>query len=372
MTTEIKNYRIHAFLRTLTPLHITSPESARLDVSTMKVVYGDSMGIPLNQVQKLNVMEMGGNSRAVPVIAANNVMGRLRRHGATKVLDVLRSKGQKIAVATYSALQCGAATGKPDGRDVLFTEYRETRLHPYLGLFGGGPRMMRRNVRCFNAVPYMDSTAFMFVRNKHPYLDEAVHKTAQDSRRLTQFWILNRNDDLRELVNVGQAQASIENFDAEINARQQAILADSKANAEGAESTSRHSTRSFSSFEFVVPGVYFPVCFELNVTDAQLGLFLLSLDSFAATERIGGHARNGLGQFSLSDVLITDGGGAVLADGLFAESRLNQADSFVQPFLQAWAAEADTMKADDLDRLFAPPVDEPKGKKAKAKASEAV
>lgn len=371
MTTTTKTYRLHAFLRTTSPLHITSPESARLDVTSMKVIYGDSMGIPLNQVQKLNVMELGGNSRAVPVIAANNIMGRLRRHGAKKVLDVLRAKGQKVAISTYSALQCGAATGKPDGRDVMFAEYREARQHPYIGLFGGGPRMMRRNAWCFNAVPYMDSTAFMFVRNRHPYIDEAVHKTAQDSRRLTQFWILNRNDDLRELLNITQAQASIENFDAEINARQQAILADSKANSEGAASTSRHSTRSFSSFEFVVPGIYFPLCFELNVTDAQLGLFLLSLDSFSATERIGGHARNGLGQFALSDVLITDGEGKVLSSEMFSDSRLKQSDSFVQPLLQAWANEADAMNGEDLDRLFAPPADDAKSKKAKAKSTEA-
>ncbi len=370
MTAATSKYRIHAFLRTLSPLHITSPESARLDVATMKVVYGDSMGIPLNQVQKLNVAELGGSSRAVPVIAANNIMGRLRRHGATQVLNALRAKGEHIAVSTYSALQCGAATGKPDGRDVLFSEYREARKHPYIGLFGGGPRMMRRNVRCFNAVPYMDSTAFMAGRTKHPFLDEAVHKAAPDARRLTQFWIQNRNDDLRELVNISQAQATIKDFDQEINARQQAILADSKANSEGAESTSRHSTRSFSSFEFVVPGVYFPLCFELDVTPAQMGLFLVALDSFAATERLGGHARNGLGHFSLTDVLIADDKGAILSEKVFSDSRLDQANAFVQPFLQAWGTEAKAISGADLDRLFAPPVDDPKAKKPKAKAVE--
>lgn len=364
MSQQYKQYRLHAFLRTLSPLHITSPESARLDVANMKVVYGDSMGIPLNQVQKLNVQEMGGVVRPVPVIAANNIMGRLRRHTAAKVLAVLKAKGQKVAISTYSALQCGAATGKPDGRDVLFTEYREAREHPYVGLLGGGPRMMRRFVRAMNAVPYMDATAFMFGRNKHPHLDEAVHKSAQDARRLTQFWILNRNDDLRELVNVGQAQDTIQDFTEEINKRQQAILADSKSNADG-DGSSRHSTRSFSSFEFVVPGVYFPISFDLNVSDAQLGLFLLGLDSFAATERMGGHVRNGLGQFSLSDVVLTDDANTIVADNLFANSRLRLDEPLIQHALKAWGTAAELLNAQDLDRLFAPPVDEPKGKKAK-------
>lgn len=365
-----KQYRLHAFLRTLSPLHITSPESARLDVATMKVTYGDSMGIPLNQVQKLNVSEAGGSTRAVPVIAANNIMGRLRRHAAGKILGVLTAKGDKVSISTYSALQCGAATGKPDGRDVLFTEYREAREHAYVGLFGGGPRMMRRYVRGINAVPYMDSTAFMYSRSKHPYLDEAVHKSAQDTRRMTQFWILNRNDDLRELVNISQAQATITNFDEEIAKRQQAILADSKANSEG-DSTSRHSTRSFSSFEFVVPGVYFPMTFDLNVNEAQLGLFLLTLESFADTERLGGHTRNGMGQFSLTDVVLTDESNNIIADSIFADNRLRRDSPPVEAALKAWAVAAESINGADLDRLFAPPVDEPKKKAKKAEAEVA-
>ncbi|WP_265283437.1 type IV CRISPR-associated protein Csf2 [Verminephrobacter aporrectodeae] len=363
----MKNYRIHAFLQTLSPLHITSPESARMKIEDSTVVYGESVGIPLNQVQRINVQGLGGATRAIPVIAANNLMGRMRRHGATKVLDALRRKGEKVAMSTYSALQCGAATGKPDGRDVLFTEYREASNHPYIGLFGGGPRMMRRNVRCFNAVPYMECSEIMFGRNKHPHLDDEIHK-ASDARKLTQCWILNRNDDLRELINLSQAQASITDFEKEITKRQEAILADSKGKAESGESSTRHTTRSFSSFEFVIPGVYFPLCFELmNVDDAQVGLFLLAFDSFAATERLGGHARNGMGQFSITDVMITDDGGNALAKDLFSESRLNSGDPFVQRFLQAWSVASEKMSGAELDRLFAPPpADEAKGKKAKA------
>lgn len=364
MSEQFKKYRLHAFLRTLSPLHITSPESARLDVANMKVVYGDSMGIPLNQVQKLNVKETGEKVRSIPVIAANNIAGRLRRHTAAKVLDVLKAKGQRVSITTYSAMQCGAATGKPDGRDPQFTEFRETREHPYIGLMGGGPRMAHRYVSVMNALPYMDGTAFMLGTAKHPHLDDAVHKFGQDARQLTQFWILNRNDDLRELVNVAQAQDTILNFEEEINKRQQAILADSKSNSNG-EGSSRHSTRSFSSFEFVVPGVYFPMRFDLTVNDAQLGLFLMALDSFADTERLGGQARNGMGQFSLSDVVLTDPQNNILADNLFVNNRLRHDVPFVQDALKAWGAAAELLNAQDLDRLFAPPTEDAKPKKVK-------
>lgn len=367
---ETKQYRIHAFLRTLAPLHISSPESARLNIAEMKPIYSDSKEHPpLNLTQKLTVMEQGGNTRLVPVIAANNLMGRLRRHAAKAVCDVIKAKGQRIKIGTYMGLQCGAVTGNPDGRDVNYSEYKETRANPYIGLFGGGPRMMRRYVRAFNLVPYMDCTASMFGRTQHPYMDETIHKTPADSRRLTQCWILNRNDDLRELANLQQAGDVIEDFESRLSARQQAIVAASSAENR-AEGDPRLSTRSFSALEFVVPGVYFPVCFELDVTDAQLGLFLVALDQFCDKERIGGHSRNGFGAFSFSEVVVTDNQGTVLGESLFSNSRLNLDHEFAKPHLQAWSASAQSLNAEDLDRLFAPPDDTVKTKKA-GKASKA-
>lgn len=351
-----KKYRIFGFLRTLSPMHITSPESARLNLAEMKPFYGDSKEHPpLNLTQKLSVMDPGsGGTRQVPVIAANNIMGRLRRHAADQVIQVLKAKGQRISIGTYSALMCGAVTGNPDGADVTFSEYRKARAHPYVGLLGGGPRMMRRHVRFFNAVPYNDLTAPMFSRTKHPNFDETIHSSPNDTRKLTQCWIMNRNDDLRELVNISQAESVIEDFTSKVTARQQAIVAASTTKAEG---DPRLSTRSFSAFEFVVPGVYFPLCFELDVTDAQMGLFLASLDSFCATERIGGHARNGLGLFSLTDVVVTDDAGVLMGTNLFNNSRLVKENSFAAPYLQAWASAAQDIEADELEALFAPPAE---------------
>ena len=362
--------RIHAMLRTLSPLHITSPEAARLNIAEMKPIYGDSKEHPpLNLTQKMTVHEAGNSPRNVPVIAANNVMGRLRRHAAACVLDALRSNNERIKISTYMGLQCGAVTGNPDGRDPLFQDFKDAHAHPYLGLLGGGPRMIRRAVHCFNMVPYMDATAIMFSRAMHPHLDDSIHKAPADPRRLTQCWIMNRNDDLRELVNISQASEVVEDFDAQMTARQTAIIASSSADNRS-EGDARLSTRSFSALEFVVPGVYFPMVFELDVNDAQMGLFLASLDRFAQKERLGGHSRNGFGNFSLTDVVATDMDGQILADGLFANSRLKLDNDFVKPYLKAWVAAAKEIDARELDRLFAPPLEESKAKR-QAKASAA-
>ena len=338
-------YRIHAFLRNLSPLHISSPESARLSLADMKSVYAESKEhLPLKMTQKLSVLAPAGGTRQVPVIAANNIMGRLRRHGAKIVCDVLKARGERIKVGTYMALQCGAVNGIPDGRDVTFAEYAEARANPYIGLFGGGPRMMRRYVRTFNAVPYTDATAAMFGRTLHPLFDEALHKAPTESYRLTQCWIMSRNDDLRDLVNVAQASEVIESFESALAARQAAIIDAAAKDRE--QGDPRHGTRSFTALEFVIPGIYFPVCFELDVTEAQLGLFLMALDSFCASERLGGHVRNGFGAFSFTDVIVTDDDGRTLGKNVFANSRLVANNKFVQVPLAAWAKAANKLHAE--------------------------
>lgn len=379
------NYRVFAFMRLLSPLHIAAAGAASLKLENMTALSGKIDGaIPMTATQKLSVMH-GGRTVDVAVIPANNIMGRMRRHVASLVLSALEQKGERVKLETYSSLTCGAFTGNPDGRDPLFAEYREARAHPYIGLLGGGPRMMRRYVRCYNAVPYMEETTSMFELVKHPHLDDLSMNWGSGTEggggrlypdRLLQRWILNRNDDLHALVNMGQAAATIEDFEQRIVEYQESILrskpkGDQEKEDGGRTSSNRASTRAFTAFEFVVPGVVFPLTFEFAVNEAQLGLFLAALDSFAATERMGGHARNGMGRFALDDVVVEDCVKGELIDGVFNESRLVEG-SDAQGWIDSWKVEAAGLNAADLDRLFAPPSDvsekEKKAKKAGAKA----
>jgi CRISPR type IV-associated protein Csf2 len=378
---ETKKYIIHAFLTTVTPLHIASPEKARVDTDTMEVIY-TSKGAPMTPIQKLAVYGPDNKMHEVPVIAANNIMGHLRDHISSKVIDVLIAKGQKVAMATYSAMTCGAATGKPDGDDVTFDEYRAARRHPFVGLLGGGPRMMRRYVWAHNAVPFMDATRIMFERMRHPNLDEDAHCIkAIDRRKLVYRWLNNRNDDVQELKSLSQMQEGIESFEEKIIARQALILKDKKdkdkersGDSDGeTKPNDRNTTRSFSVFEFVIPGVVFPIVFELDVTKAQLGLFLVGLDSFTKSDRLGGHVRNGLGQFSFSDVVIQNDDGDVVAQNVFHQSRLQQDHEFVAEHLLAWSQAAAEITGAELDLLYAPKpekAEKPAKEKKKPAAAE--
>ena len=391
-----RRYEVHAFLRLLTPMHIAFPSEAKVSSKTLKRAgFSDPGAIPLTTVQRLQVPVLKpvvespadqseqvaqmapirpSYNEYVPVIAANNLAGRLRRHGAAEVLDVLRQKGQKVTIQTYSALACGAVNGNPDAKDPLFAEIMEARAHPYIGLFGGGPRMMRRYLRVHNAVPYTEVTKFMFDRLRHPKLDDETHMTK--ATWLTQNWLLNRNDDLIDLVNLAQQQASIENYVEAIQQRQSAVV-DGKAKDEQEKTTAggakRESTRSFTAIEFVVPGVIFPIRMELDVTQAQLGLFLKTLGRFVETERIGGFVRNGFGLFSLDDVHLVDVSETDESKRLHKvmdNNKLITTSDFMKQVLGEWETAAKELNADDLNRLFKPSPEAPK-KKADKSAQDA-
>ncbi len=353
-----RTLRIHAFLTTTTPLHISSGVQGSFDFENGRASYKSGPGLtPCMLVQTLGIAnddsEFG--SVQVPVIMANNIMGRLRRRAAAEVLGVIERKGERVKTGTYSALMCGAVSGNPDSEEPTFEEYRAARAHAYLGLFGGGPKLYRRHVHGFNAVPYTSGSRPMFARCKHPNFDEAVHAVrAGQEHHLTRAVLQNRNDDLRELVNLSLASKTIENFTDEIVARQSAIIDTQKQKGAEKEKGARVTTRSFTSFQYVIPNVVFPLCWELReVTDAQLGLFLLALDAFAHSEELGGFGRNGFGRFTLTDVAVTDVDDALLADGLFQNNRLNRSQPEVSEALAAWTAESEAFTGSGLNDLFA-------------------
>lgn len=348
-------FRIHAMLRTSTPLHISSGLEGFFNPTTGFATTNKSApnsSVPCNLVQQMTYVAPGTEfgQASVPVIMANNIMGRLRRRAAGHVFEVLKAKGEQILPTTYSALMCGAASGNPDSEEPSFDQLREATEHPYLGLFGGGPKLYRRNVHGFNAVPHTSISKIAFANIRHPFFDETIHAVpAAMERNLTRTVIVNRNDDLRELVDLEGASKVIGDFEDKIRERQAAIFT-GKTSGDSA----RVSTRSFTGLQYVIPNVVFPLCFELDVTTAQLGLFLLALEDFSTREELGGYGRNGFGRFVLNDVVTTDLDDNLMAEGLFSYGKLDRTHADVQTAITAWEQASQAFTANKLDDLFKP------------------
>lgn len=352
-------YTIKTILKTQSPLHIAAPGDLRMDPNDGRLIY--SGGIPCTGIQRLEYIHEGERKR-VPVIAANNIAGHMRRLGAKHILNALRKKDQKVSLKAYSVLQCGAFTGSPDTRDFSYAEYKAASEHPYFGLFGGGPRMIRRNMRVHNALPVLPSSTALIGAMAHP---RAEHYTQPEESyekgcRLTMPWAFRHIDDLLSLVNVSQMEETIDNFEAEIQERTTLILKEKASKKAGEEGVFKSTPKTYAALEFVVPGVNFGLNFELDVSNAQMGLFFESLDSFTREVRLGGHSRNGFGQFSLNDMVLIDENGEQF-DGLFNNGSLIRDHDLISEFLKAWASVAETLEAADIDKIIA----EPEKKKSK-------
>jgi CRISPR type IV-associated protein Csf2 len=360
-------------LKLLSPLHIAAPSDLRFDPATGRTRFGASGDgtIPCTGIQRMTIVGPGSTEDVpveenngkqsrnlskyrVPVIAGNNIAGRLRRQAGTLVLRALEAKGESVNLSTFSVLMSGAVTGNPSGEDLKYQEYEQARKHPYFGLFGGGAKMLPRKVRVCNALPMLKVLAKDGIGVlRHPHheqqaLDmqpfEAVHA-----------WSFRRNDDLKDLSHVELAEVTIKDFQAEFEDRQARIIEDQRKNAEGESRASKTSTQTFSALEFVTPGLIFDLVFELDVAnEAQVGLFLAALDNFAAEERLGGQSRNGFGQFILQDCMLIPEDEAGIWGGtdpiqLFDNGRLNKGLPMVEDALKAWGTAAGEMKAADLD-----------------------
>lgn len=379
MSNQKTKLRLHTFLRTLTPLHISSGQTGTFDVTNNRVYMGERIisegsATTCSLVQTIAYLAPGEESGVanVPVIMANNIMGRLRRHAAALVLGIVQSKGQTISPGTYSALTCGASSGNPDSSVPTFDQLRTSMAHPYLGLFGGGPKLMRRYARMLNnPVPYTSVTAQSFKGIEHPNFDPLIHAVPSSTEKfLTRGVLRNRMDDLTSLSDIALASATITDFENAIRERASAIAGNKAAKAETG-SSERQTTRSFTALQYVIPNVIFPLSWSLEVTPAQLGLFLLALDSFAADEELGGQGRNGFGRFNLFDMVLTDNTNQPIASSLLLDNKLNRDLPEVAQAIAAWEEAALDITGNSLNDLFANEVIDKSAGKGKRAAKEA-
>lgn len=373
---------ITGFLKTLSPLHISAPSNGRYDPSSGEKTWGD-VGVPCNTIQTLGVPGVRAAKEGdgtvpcfvqVPVIAANNLAGRIRRRVAETYLSALAENGEPVSISTYNAIVCGAATGNPDGAPVTYDEYDKATQHVFLGIMGGGPRMMRRRAVVHNALANCSATADLLEKSRIPFNDIyqggwssflRKHCLALPGYSLTQIWTYRRNDDLRMLSNVALASKSIADFETAFNERQAAIIEESSSDTKGA---SRTSTFTFQAVEFVPPGVSFPFVVELEeVSDEQAGLYFRGLENFLKQERLGGMGRNGFGEFVLEDGKIT-----VLEDGeMSSTENFDAEDGFRMQAIAAWLDVAGSQKAADINELMRLPAAKDSKKPGKKGRKEA-
>jgi len=335
-----------------------------------------------------------GDRHEVPIITGNSLRGLLRRHATTTVLDRLAERSELVPRQIFQILSRGAHSRDGIGVQANAHAMLETSAHVFAGLYGGGPYMVHSRYSIGALVP-MVAWCQRFL---HPSLQDRVipaerlrYKDEAGNFRdipLTTKIILAPRDDLQ----AGHGAKYIENYQTAIDEWLEAVAsgraskadntkakADAKARGDKAvpEATGARSvdTSNFTLNECILPGtpMQFWMRFKPQITDAQLGLQLLSVRDWANTNQLGGNGSQGFGRFEAALALYR--GSEKIADNIFGLSEHATAYSLVEgldQYVGAAHQAIDDVTVEQLKRVFPYHlVDERSAKTAEKKAKAA-
>ena len=312
--------KIEGIFRLLSPLHCAA--------------VGDSAGeknVMLTQKQSL-ITRTG--KRTFPIFPGNDLRGRLRRKAAALVLDHIVVAG-KVKVDLYAGLMAGAITASPES-DLTVEEALRARDNVYMGLFGGGTRLIRSRFSTNDLVPVLADTIEARIVPAHFGEDWVPTGFVGDGvvGPLAGFGITDKRtsfriDDVARVPSINEMEQYIENVLFSVGQKQSETLSgrkerkDSKAAAKAGEINStgvagKKDLSNMFTVESIMRGtpMYCLIDLQNDALDAHVGLLLLALQALIREQALGGWIRIGFGRYS-ADLALTRNGQRyqIFADG---------------------------------------------------------
>ena len=362
-------YKIAGTIRLTSPLHVAAPGDRVIDLHSLQISYGeadsDHMNLTGTTICPLALSEeeilsegmetpKNPNERGnvyFPIFPANDARGRLRRLAAAEVFGLLESRGEKLTLETYHGMTCGAVTGQPN-KEVTFDLAVKAGKHSFLGLFGGGPRMVSSSLQVNTLWPITSTT----IKGGLVPLYYEDEKVLVGPNRLTRAMFYRRIDDALAFSD-GKMDLIVKEYSTVVADWMKEI--DSGKAKDGKKERSKKQLHTFAAIEYVVPGTRLYA--ELNVDTARaglgaLGLLIHALSAFANKQGIGGWIRIGFGRFeSEFDLITSDNIRIPLLTKSESGYEPNVDAEQVAEALDAWAAASATISAAELEELYALP-----------------
>lgn len=301
--------QIEVVIRNITPIFSAAPGSNYVSLDgTINPPMGASR-FPLTRTRTMTVVADSGDSVAkqvsLPIVPSNTMRNLLRRCMLKEVIEpALRDKSAQLSIGAYATAYAGNSSGNPDGVPSSFDEIVTMRSHPFLGLFGGGPRMLQGRLMIDSLYPIHQFSQRIIGSN---YINDSIKGS------ITEIVWTRRNDPVLELggtddvaVIAGGAQAAndwITNLLASTKAKKGKPGKQADDSAESPDDNGR-GLKAFNAHEVVIGGVKW--LWRINVdrpSDAQVGLILLALNKLANQRIAGGHAKD-YGRFVIEDVTL--------------------------------------------------------------------
>ena len=345
----------------LSPLHVASPEAIRYDFAKKKWIYGGKGGQPITGTQYQWLITAAEKQRT-PVFPANGIRGRMRRCGAEVIKDKLKERGEKLSLEAYEVLQCGAPNGYPDSAIPKISEYRAALEHPYFGVFGGGPRMIRSSLRTDVMYPISEMTCSLGM------IPQAFRQFATTEKYLTQVFSFSRNDDVLQMTDpmmfdvLKDPEKTIAEWHEVIGrvVEAEAQAEQAKEDAESGEKAAPKpkpvnykQIRTWAGHEIVSPGtVFFFRASCLNPGEAQRGMFLKALEGFMNLQNLGGWVRNGYGRYRPLVMDLYDGDAVIplFETGVDGRYKLLQNDT-VDNYILALEEALEDVNAGEIEKF---------------------
>jgi CRISPR type IV-associated protein Csf2 len=370
--------KIEGTIRLISPMHC-----ATIDASS------DATGNEnITRTHKQTVITSRGSQR-MPFFPANDLRGRLRRKAAAIVLDQITATS-KVKVDLYAALMAGAITASPES-DLTIEEALRARDNVYMGLFGGGTRLLRSRYCTNDLMPIVQDTIDAGIVPAS-FGDNGVPQGfAGDGTTgpLTGFHLVQtrtsfRIDDVARVINADEIEKYVENAVNSIAVKQAQTLADRaerkadkaavKAGDLKAEAMAgKKDLSNMFAVEVVPRGTPLHCLIDLqnDTSDAHVGLLLMALTALVREQGLGGWIRAGFGRFS-ADLTLTRNGQKykIFVDGQ------NSADATLTPevdaaFCNPARAAIAALTAESMMEFFTPRAAEKEEKPAKGKKATA-
>lgn len=269
----------------------------------------------------------------MPYFPANDLRGRLRRKAAKRIADAFKAKGTPVSVDLYLGLTCGASSGNPEN-DKTVEEVVRANENVYMGVFGGGTRMLRSGFRLQDLDVVSQTAIDAGIVPAHvgdqmeggfipmEYKD-GQRTPIRDGFKLMHTYGILRVDSILRAVGMDEMIDVIEGGKEAITAYQLSVLnerADGKAakalakeTGVAAEKVARNRVENMQSFRAVAPGTpfYFRMDMVDSLTPAQTGLLILCLRDLFEEGAFGGYERLGLGKVTVRQMKLTHDGEAL-------------------------------------------------------------
>lgn len=327
--------KLTVIVRNLTPIHSSDPAKATISLDGK---IGGVSGFPFTRMRTIGVPSADGEGVLkvvrLPCVPQNTMRNLLRRSMLTAILPHVTAKGQ-LEIGAYAAAYSGNATGNPEGSPSTFDETIKVRQHVFLGLFGGGPRMIKGRLSVDNMYPLH--------RNSARVVTEGFEERFVAGNILENVWV-RRVDPVPKIVDSSVAE-TIDGGSEAITGWSIAALAKTKKGKDDAEvvSDNARGLNAFNAHEVVIPGIDWHWSFRVDrPTDAQVGLILSGLLNIERDEMqvAGGNARD-YGKIRIEEVYLD---GEAIWDGAGFSAR-------AEVYLDALAEALDEVSPQDFNEF---------------------